>query len=273
MIVIFRETGGLHISGYPDKTRASLHFCPNFDRLAQSDFSTYGGIPGKFAIFLTSVLKELYWTSLNVKTQGMDGALRLAAVAYNRLFANGLRPSGPKSDPFDAIINALSAASCKDMANACANPIKRESLACSLSLSSQDIAPWSQLTKKALGDPGDMPATRLWSRTTNYLYPAEVPPNQDPLEKFRNIVRSGTHFTLVAPPFREIERSLEHIRPQPFSEDAPWFPPSYIDVPYAAFGNLRLVDKDEIAPRRSVKFPHVWSPQNPPGNDRRLSGP
>jgi retron-type reverse transcriptase len=37
---------------------------------------------------------------------------------------------------------------------------------------------------------------------------------------------------------------------------------------------LLYIERWLIAPpRRSVKFPHVWSPQNPPGNDRRLSGP
>jgi hypothetical protein len=46
-----------------------------------------------------------------------------------------------------------------------------------------------------------------------------------------------------------------------------------------ATGNYRIATPaiqafyDLVIPRRSVKFPHVWSPQNPPGNDRRLSGP
>ena len=34
-----------------------------------------------------------------------------------------------------------------------------------------------------------------------------------------------------------------------------------------------LLREQGIGPRRSVKFPHVWSLQNPPVSDRRLSGP
>lgn len=256
LIVIFRETGSLHIKGYPNATTASLHYCPNSDKLAQADFATYGGMPGKFAIFLTSLLKAFYWAAKEGKSEpDIPAALRLGAVAYNRLFSEGLRSSGneKEKDPFGAIVDALSIETCEKMAKECNDSIKRDLLACSLDLTREDIARWSKETAKGNKDTEVAAMAKDWDRTATFLRKQPGPVGEEELaKKLRRIVRWGMHHTLIAQPFQAKDDDHTSSPKREPAATAPWFPPRYIDVPYAAFNNLKLIDKKEIADHYSL---------------------
>ncbi|SAL85539.1 hypothetical protein AWB67_06970 [Caballeronia terrestris] len=226
VVIVFRETGSLYIDQSGETTRASLHFCPNFDRIAQSDSVNYGDVPGKFSVFLTAVVKELYRAARFHGT--VDGrwnipdALRLGAIGFNQLFARGLRQKAGDA-PFKAIENALSADECLNMCKASRNTEKREYLMCSLHL-----------------DPKDLPG---WDRTTTFLTDTK----DVVLARLRAIVERGMDATLVDPDVMSSEpKSREP------GEFRPWFPKSYITLPYAAFNNLRLVNAKEIGNHHSL---------------------
>ncbi|TDV13954.1 hypothetical protein [Paraburkholderia caballeronis] len=223
LVIVFRETGSLHIHNEKNRGRtAALHYCPNFDRIAQSDMRKYGRVPGKFAIFLSAIVKGLFTISQEVdasigpnlsndKAEIFAGSLRLAAVAYNRYFTAGLS----FENPFESIETALIDNKDPKMAKECENPTSRSYLTCSLYLSESHVE-----------------RPRTWARTSGFLA------RQDIHQKLREIVIDGP------------ERVLSHDQPTDEKVDVsgkPWFPRSFINVPYVTFGNLTLLDTDEIA--------------------------
>ncbi|MCP3711798.1 hypothetical protein M3I54_33425 [Paraburkholderia sp. CNPSo 3274] len=226
LIILFRETGSLHIKkmntvGYA----ASIHYCPNFDRIAQANPGTYGKVPGKSAVFLTAVIKGLYTSAEKGDPEPeLGGALRLGAVAFNRHFAKGLQPG----DPFSSIVRVLSHTQCNELAGYCENSKRREYLACSLSL-----------------DVEDMKEPTKWSRAASFLRQDE-----DILAtKLRDIVTSSMDQVLITSE-DEDTRSLRTAQRQAGlsrTPGEPWFPRSFIEVPYVTFNKLKLVDSKEIA--------------------------
>ncbi|MDD1012716.1 hypothetical protein [Pseudomonas rubra] len=227
LVIVFRETGSLHIhKTAKGRCKAALHYCPNFDRIAQSDTRRYGRVPGKFAIFLCAVIKGLYTiangrkASIGVTSSSADqaifqGALRLAAVAFNRHFKNGLA----YDDPFKSIEQAL-ADPLGNMANDCENATSREDLTCSLELSQEQ----ARRPKK-------------WSRTSEFLA-------RETLESdLREIVINGMDSVLSVTSPSGPKKSTGLYR----FEERPWFPRSFITFPYATFGQLKLLDTKEIA--------------------------
>jgi hypothetical protein len=222
LVIVFRETGSLHIDqGDGGDDAAELHFCPNFDRIAQSDQATYGDVPGKFAIFVVSLVKELYRAALASpgpdKAWKIDNALRLAAVAYNLLFADGLRQGPGTPSPFLAIEDALSPERIRKMVDHTEDSEKREYLVSSLPLLASEVS--------------------TWSRTSRFLAEAE----QRGFEPLRKIVERGLDATLVeASPAKAGATKAAAL-------SDPWFPRKFITVPYAVFKHLKLLDHAEIA--------------------------
>lgn len=117
LVVVFRETAVIYIHkpSSTDKGNGSIHFCPNFDRIAQTNPPKFGVMPGKFTIILTAIVKELYEFSFNIEMPKSDNwnieaALRFGVAAYNLYFNEGFcgtNESNPKS-PFDALKMAAS---------------------------------------------------------------------------------------------------------------------------------------------------------------------
>jgi hypothetical protein len=105
LIVLFEETSAMCISNAKPR-KGSIHFCPNFDRVAQMDRDIYGHVPGRMAIALTSVTRAIcQWrTTSNREPLDLDRSLRLAVLAYNVMFDKGLG----NEDPFRTVETALS---------------------------------------------------------------------------------------------------------------------------------------------------------------------
>jgi hypothetical protein len=222
LVIVFRETGSLHIDQTDGaNTAAELHFCPNFDRIAQSDEATYGEVPGKFAIFIVSLVKELYRTALTSNRPFDDwniaNSLRLAAVAYNLLFADGLRQERGTPSPFLAIEQALSRDRVARMFHNSENSENREYLVSSLALTESELS--------------------TWSRTSRFLTDAAA----HEFEPVRNVVKRGLDATLVIE-----EPSARGGTAKETALAQPWFPRKYITVPYAIFKKLKLLDQSEI---------------------------
>jgi hypothetical protein len=233
LVIIFRETGSLHIRNNrssPNNRTAALHYCPNFDRVAQADKRGYGHVPAKFAIFLAAIVKGLStnatkthasigWEQKPSNRQMLfDGALRLAAVAYNHHFSEGLLPQ----EPFKSIERVLSVERCDEMAAYTENDSSRDYLSCTLEL--------KQLS-----------CTSTWSRTSKFLNDKS---EKTLVEDLRKLVVDGMDQVLV----EDLPARPETLQDGKYRiGNVPWFPRSYITVPYVAFNDLKLVDTEEIA--------------------------
>jgi hypothetical protein len=105
LLVLFEETGAVCINN-TGRRQGSIHFCPNFDRVAQMEKEIYGRVPGRMAIALTAVTRAVHeWlTRSQGQSLDLDPSLRLAVVAYNTLFDTGFE----KENPFQTAKAALS---------------------------------------------------------------------------------------------------------------------------------------------------------------------
>lgn len=222
--IVFRETGGLFIDNSSGTMSASLHYCPHFDRIAQSDPDNFGSVPGKFSIFMVSLVKEIYRAAHAPETHrrawNIQNAVSLGAVAYNRLFTDGLGDhkqrdgSGDNKqaqfDPFVAIEQALSHASL----------MKIDAM---LVQEKQDYKVTSLELRLNNGDVSD------WRRTEALLDKGSTPK----LDKLVEIVEDG------------LDAALKQDGAATDAK-APWFPSSQIKVPYVSFRELKLLDHSEI---------------------------
>lgn len=230
LLVILRETGALYIEKSVDKLNeestdnlnkesvakfnGSLHFCPIFDRMAQSDAATFGDVPGKFAIFLVAVVKELYRAAHANEKWNIPNAVRLGTVAYNYLFTKGLDGNG--GDPFLALENALKRETCEDLRSFEARKDKRDHMISSVPFQFPDDCDFQKWSTD-------------WSRTSNLLGNT-----QQLLEKCRQIVEDG------------IDAAFDIPLQANQNGSKPWFPSNRIDIPYAMFSKLKLLDHDEV---------------------------
>jgi hypothetical protein len=225
VVVSFSETGGLVLDRSTGTLKASLHYCPNFDRIGQSDPRTYGGMPGKFSIFLVALVKALFQATLNQREADIDAAVRLAAVAFNHLFTIGLgktRKSDETAfDPFGNLVEALSADTCTHLTSRVNNPDKRELLVSSLKFQAGDQKNLSR--SAAITDLVDEELTA----------------------KLRDLVIKGLDAALLLPTTKQTSALT-------LSQPTSWFPSPCIEVPYAAMGNLRLLDPKEIESHYSL---------------------
>lgn len=107
LVVVFRETGAMVLDETAQGCGTSLHFCPNFDKIAQADPAAFGRMPGKYSIFMASLTKELFRASLEQEPEKkkwrIGDALRLATVAFNHHFSRGFVIGPENRDPFSTL--------------------------------------------------------------------------------------------------------------------------------------------------------------------------
>jgi hypothetical protein len=104
LIVLLEDSGVLCI--HKSSREGTIHFSPNFDRVAQTHKSKYGKVPGRMAATLGSIVRAV------CKAEGPDigsldlaPALRLSVAAYDRMFEKGFS----KEKPFETAKSVLSA--------------------------------------------------------------------------------------------------------------------------------------------------------------------
>lgn len=214
LIVVFRETGALHLKS--DLKGGSLHICPNFDRQAQSDRQRFGIVPGKFTVLLTALVRGLCASRESNTVNDIGAALRLGVAGYNLLFKEGLeRKEGSKDrdeikEPFDAIRTGLSFKRRQQLHKFTEDRDKPEFLLTSLTL------------------PDGREKMMSWSRI-------ESIPSKSQAEALVQIVKFGLETALR---FRENELAKD--------DEGRWFPKALIRCPYAEFGKIKTIDADEI---------------------------
>ena len=225
LVIVFSETGGLYIDDTNHHWEGSLHFCPNFDRIAQFDSKTYGIMPGKFSIFLVALIKEFFRYAVYKDKLCVANAIRLGTVAYNRHFKEGLGANRVRGEfnPFASFEKVLSKETCEILKAAVQDQKKRSLLVSSLDFTQQQL------------EDG-------WSRTSCLR-------KKPFLETLRGIIKDGLEAELVVPAEEWQKQIAEQIAEQ---TDKPWFPLPYITAPYAAMGKLKLLDREEIAKHYSL---------------------
>jgi hypothetical protein len=209
LVVLFEETGAVWINN-TEPRRGSIHFCPNFDRVAQMDKAMYGLAPGRMAIALTAVTRAVCEWHLTAKEESLnlDAALRLAVLAYNVMFDKGFK----EQDPFDTAKTALSLEGRTELQSFLNsfNP-KREFLVSSLNF------------------PADPTLLRGWSRLD------DVPMSDSESDVAVAIVLKG------------VETACRDYKAATSAEKGGWWwPASQITCPFMQVGKLQTFDRDEI---------------------------
>lgn len=224
IVVVFRETGALHIDRAAE--RASLTYAPNFDRTAQMNPAKFGHVPGKLPIFLAAIVRDLVKdTTRKDGPWKLDAALRLAVAAYNLHFANGLTANADLkiANPLDAITMALSVGRREELEKRTTELKKPEFLLSTLRF---DL---------------DEARARSWHRYDVHFEHCST------CGKVNESAQDGRLFDLVKmglAVFRDTKCELP--------DGPPWCPPERITVPYTEFGKLRMVDYEEIEKYHSV---------------------
>jgi hypothetical protein len=216
LIILFEETGAIYIRRENETLRGSIHFCPNFDRIAQMDYEVYGRSPGRVAIALASVVRQV---NAQMKAQtplDLTPAVRLAVAAYNVHFALGF----DRSNPFSTMEKALSYDRRCDLKSRLENQ-DRDKRDKEFFVSSLDF-PVKDTLKR-------------WTRLDAVL-PATKP--EDLKKVLHHIVTNGPE---------EAFREREDVTKSPPVAATPWFPASVITCPYLEVGRIKTFDADEIA--------------------------
>jgi hypothetical protein len=205
LVIVFRETGALHIDFTEDG--GTVTYGPNFDRHAQTHPSTYGRVPGKFTSMVTSIVRDLCWTSVNGEKLDVPGALRMAVAAYNYHYDTGFAQAAAKGSPFNDYVDILSHSRRAKLIDGFKDG-KDEFLLASVPF------------------PLDKAASQTWNR----LDLDEITANFE--DKLIKIVKYG-----IQKPFRG---DFDAIWEPNFK------PGKSITVPYSEYGKLTLVDPEEI---------------------------
>jgi hypothetical protein len=209
LIILFEETGAIYLRRATDGwLEGSLHFCPNFDRIAQMDVEVYGMSPGRVAIALASVVRQLDAEPKEATSLNLAPAVRLAVAAYNVHFREGFN----EKDPFKTMEKALSYERRCDLRSWLENSdkTKREK---EFFVSSLDFRLDEEFKE--------------WNRLTNVLSVDREP------EVLRQIVKKGVEYA-----FRVHKND---------KSDGLWFPKVWIKCPYLEVGKIKTFDADEIA--------------------------
>jgi hypothetical protein len=213
LLLVFEETGVIYVRRDDTRWRGSIHFCPNFDRVAQMDRQRYGHAPGRAEIALAAVVKQVD-AEIEAGTRlasNLEPAIRLAVSGYNLHFSEGF-----KDDPFRALEAALDQDRRRKLKVLVEDPdIKnrqREFFIASLEFPIDENV-------------------KTWSRLSN-LIPRTMPA-EDRRIKLHRIVTHG-----VDQAFRR--------QPDPPSGGS-WFPMAPIGCPYVEIGKIKTVDLTEIS--------------------------
>ncbi|WP_176053359.1 P-loop NTPase family protein [Paraburkholderia caribensis] len=222
LVIVFRETGALHIDFTLNK--GTVTYGPNFDRHAQTHHAAYGRVPGKFTSMVTSIVRELCWTSITDAHLDIAGALRMAVAAYNYHYDMGFAQAGAKESPFNDYVNILSAGRRAKLIDGFKEG-KDEYLLTSVEFSVQESTSPS------------------WSRIDH------ITEDKCFLEKLIKIVKYG-----IQNPFRDSSNATW----------TPNFKPgNTITVPYSEYGKLTLIDPLEIQRFSSLAKlidKYIWTP-------------
>ena len=205
LIVLLEHSGILGLS--QNGRVGTVHFTPNFDRVAQTHPSLYGRVPGRMAIMLGAIARFVCEeaTQSDISSLDISPALRLSVAAYDRMYENGFG----ENDPFETAMNALTV-------------LEREELRKTLtSESSQKRRPFLISSLKFTTDPS---ALIGWSRLDSLDEP----------DISRAIVRSG------------VERASRREIKKDGSSPDEWWPQAEIDCPFMQVGKLQTFDKDEV---------------------------
>ena len=257
LIVIFEETGAVYIRrDRRQRLHGSIHFCPNFDWVAQMDRDRYGTIPGRRAIVLTAIVKQIEAEMRQSAGRVLDLAdgVRLGLVTYNFYFKQGFSAT---EDPFDTLRNALGHVRQAELRSILDGSAKKK--------------PDRELLVSSLEFPTDDRLDR-WSRVR--AVPSATSLEQLPL-LLRKIVQLGPEKPFREEPAPTVVRSTEPGR---------WFPSSTIQCPYFQIGKLKTVDPDEIKGFlalgnlvRKYLEDRTWSPPlsiavfGPPGSGKNFA--
>ena len=213
LIILFEETGAIYIRRASNPLKGSIHFCPNFDRIAQMDREVYGRSPGRVAIALASVVRQLDAEPNQTKGTSLDlsPAVRLAVAAYNLHFGEGFK----EENPFKAMEKALSYKQRRNLQLLLEDEKKRE----------------EEFFVSSLDFPVDNKRVEKWNRLTNIRGTRP--------KKLREIVKCG-----VEKPFRGQKNNRDSDSSE--ANDGPWFPKASIKCPYFEVGRIKTFDSDEI---------------------------
>lgn len=221
LVVVFRETAALHLRMNCDPdcqtVTGSVHYCPNWDRLAQGNPKKYGFMPGKLWIMLAAVVKQIHtdWDSLT-SLKDLSPAVRLGVAAFNLYAKDGF----DVANPFGSIENALGTEAINKLRN---DTIEEKELLLS--------------SLKFDGTIADIAKT--WRRIDSVSCGFE--PHDD--AKLLDVVTKGVNaaFRIIDPLKRKGERDGAN------ETGKHWFPGYVIACPYLEFGDYKTVDDKEIA--------------------------
>jgi hypothetical protein len=221
LVVVFRETAALHLRMNCDPdcltVTGSVHYCPNWDRMAQGNPKRYGFMPGKLWIMLAAVVKQIHtdWDSLT-SLKDLSPAIRLGVAAFNLYSQDGFG----ETNPFASIENALGTEVIRKLKKYTVD--EKEFLLSSLKFDG------------TIADIG-----KTWRRIDSASCGFE--PYSD--DKLRKVVKQGVNaaFRIIDPsnPKGECGGATE--------AGKPWFPGYAIACPYLEFGDYKTVDDKEIA--------------------------
>ncbi len=233
LIVVFREAAALliHMKS-SDGGSGSDHFCPNFDRSAQSNPRQYGFMPGKFSILLTAIVKYLVE---NTESQPDDwdlgAALRLGVAAYNDYFDRGFCEIEKDEKLLDLNLEtAVRSDRCQHLKASTWS--KKE-----LFLSSLNF----DITKTKSGKYIAGTEDHHWSRVDALFSYHRIQDKKKPVvcqdeiedELLLDIVKHGLESVS-----RHTDKEKHYRKDQ--------FPSAKITCPYAEFGKIKMIDEREI---------------------------
>jgi hypothetical protein len=214
VVVLLEDSGILCLT--KRGSEGTIHFTPNFDRVAQTHPLQYGRVPGRMAIVLGATARRvcLAGTQADIPSLDLAPALRLSVAAYDRMYENGF----DEKDPFKTARNVLTALEREELRNILTSepPQKRRPfLISSLNFKTDKLSleGWSRLD--ALDGP------EIWA---------------DP-----KIPDIGTAIVTLG-----VEQASRRKKEEDKSSLDEWWPQAEIACPFMQVGKLQTFDKDEI---------------------------
>lgn len=216
VVIVFEDIGAIYLRrDEGDTWTGSIHYCPNFDRVAQRDAETYGKTPGRREIAVAAIVSQIdaEMTRPSGPSWNLADGVRLGLAAHNLHFKKGFDPD---KDPFETFEQVLGDARRKQLRELIdGSPEKKGD---------------TEFLLSSLRFGVNEDALKTWSRVH-----AVIPPSADASalrDRLREIVAQGPE--------------------QPFRERAgrtrtdPWFPGSAIKCPYFQIGKIKTADTAEI---------------------------
>lgn len=216
VVVVFEDTGAIYLrrDAGGNIWTGSVHFCPNFDRVAQRDPETYGRTPGRREIALAAIVSQIddEMTRRPGEAWNLADAVRLGLAAHNLHFKKGFDADKSPFETFEQILGNPRRKQLQELIDGTADKKHdTEFLLSSLQfrVNEDDLKTWSRIH-------------------------AVIPLSADAAtvrDRLREIVTQGPE-----QPFRATARPAGD----------PWFPGSTIKCPYFRIGKIKTADSAEI---------------------------